>query len=349
MALLKQEHRNATSGQRARAGRPRWRTAAASALVVVAGCAIVDAIIPTDPPFAFSHRRHAEEGLECASCHAGAQDSDTPGMPSLAQCKLCHETLDAEKPAKRQVASLFDGESYRAARGNRLDAEVLFSHKQHVGANECGACHQGIETNEVIPSHRTITMAVCTDCHAQKKAANECATCHREIRTDSQPSTHRFGWQRSHGQAYRAHGAATADQCSLCHQESTCASCHFENPPANHNNYFRQRGHGLHARMDRQACSTCHRSDTCDACHQDARPINHAGAWGTPRDNHCVSCHFPLNSSDCYTCHKDAPSHAQATALPPNHNAAMNCRQCHGVSAPLPHVDNGSECTQCHR
>jgi hypothetical protein len=27
----------------------------------------------------------------------------------------------------------------------------------------------------------------------------------------------------------------------------------------------------------------------------------------------------------------------------------MNCRQCHGMTAPLPHVDKGDDCNACHR
>jgi hypothetical protein len=35
--------------------------------------------------------------------------------------------------------------------------------------------------------------------------------------------------------------------------------------------------------------------------------------------------------------------------MPPGHTPGMNCRQCHGLTAPLPHADNGSECARCHR
>jgi hypothetical protein len=27
----------------------------------------------------------------------------------------------------------------------------------------------------------------------------------------------------------------------------------------------------------------------------------------------------------------------------------MNCRQCHGHGAPLPHPDKGDSCTACHK
>ena len=47
-------------------------------------------------------------------------------------------------------------------------------------------------------------------------------------------------------------------------------------------------------------------------------------------------------------CHKDTRSHALAAPKPAWHTPAMNCRQCHGVSQPLPHVDKGDNCNLCH-
>ena len=332
-------------------GTCRVRTLAVLLLITVAGCALVSALVSTSQPFVFSHLVHVtNEGLDCADCHRGAKDSDTPGMPVLTQCMLCHEAIDAKKPPERKVTTMFEGKDWRAPAGNQLSGEIVFSHLRHAaGGRECNSCHQHIENDDGDAASAAMTMNACVACHTQQNAANECATCHRDIRVDREPPTHAFAWQRLHGQAVRAHGTATADRCSLCHQESSCAACHMEVPPESHNNYFRLRGHGLFARMDRENCSACHRADSCDSCHRDARPINHLGAWGGVRNNHCISCHFPLGSDECSVCHRDAPSHVMATTLPVGHSPAMNCRQCHGLSAPLPHVDNGSECIRCHR
>jgi hypothetical protein len=340
MALLKQSQ----------AGRVRYPVLALLVFTTAAGCALVNMFTPSKP-FAFSHRVHVvDESLECADCHRTWETDDNPGMPTLGQCMLCHEQIDADKPPERQVTRLFDGKEYRATRASRLEDEVLFSHKQHAaGPVECSACHRGIESNEVIDRSMAVRMDDCTACHGSRDIANECATCHREVRSDRPPATHAMQWLRLHGPAVRAHSTATADRCSMCHQESSCASCHLDTPPANHTNYFRLRGHGLFARMDRQNCSTCHRSDSCDSCHRETRPLNHTGNWGGVRSNHCLGCHFPLGSDSCATCHQATPSHALATPLPPTHTPGMNCRQCHGITAPLPHVDKGDNCIQCHR
>lgn len=328
----------------------RARAIAVLSLSILAGCALVQAWLPGGTPFTFNHKVHLDEGLECASCHAGAESTDQPGMPAPAGCALCHQEIDANKGADRQVASLFDGENYRATRSNHLDGEKLFSHQKHVTKGlECKVCHVGIEESTGITARRSITMDTCQDCHTEQKVQNECATCHQRIRIDQKPETHLFAWQQMHGPMSRAHDGSNAGKCSLCHTEDSCATCHLEQAPQNHNNYFRRRGHGASARMDRENCSACHRSDSCDSCHRDARPINHVGTWGAPLDNHCVSCHLPLAATDCATCHDGAPSHTTATALPSNHSPGMNCRQCHGLTAPMPHADNGATCTACHQ
>ena len=73
------------------------------------------------------------------------------------------------------------------------------------------------------------------------------------------------------------------NRCSLCHTESTCAACHQDTPPDNHNNFWRLRGHGVQARVDRDSCATCHRTDFCDRCHFETRPIAIPAAGETRR------------------------------------------------------------------
>ena len=312
-----------------------------------AGCALFTTLEPGERPWGFRHAQHgAEAGLVCTNCHRGAEHEDAAGMPQQSQCQICHLKIDAEKPPERHAASLFEDGKFRRTPRQYLAGEILFSHQKHAPSTQCTACHVGIENDAPLQLMR---MSACVACHKEQSAANECATCHRDLRADRAPTSHAFGWQRSHGLVVRAHDTATVNDCSMCHQESGCSKCHREVPPANHDNYFRLRGHGLMARMDRQNCSACHRSDSCDACHRESRPITHAGSFGTPRNNHCISCHLPVTNTDCFTCHRSTPSHATAPPLPPTHNPAMNCRMCHGAGQPLNHADNGTECTTCHR
>ena len=105
---------------------------------------------------------------------------------------------------------------------------------------------------------------------------------------------------------------------------------------------------GLTARMDRETCSVCHRTDSCNECHRETRPQNHTAAWGSTQNRHCLSCHVSSPDNGCFVCHQGAPSHALAAPQPADHAPGMNCRQCHGISAPLPHVVGTQDCATCH-
>lgn len=340
MALLNQD----------RPRRSRTRLALLAYGCLAAGCTLIGALASKERPFGFDHALHATEGLECDACHVSWETDDEPGMPVKAGCNLCHEAIDAEKPPERRIDSLFDGEKYKAQRVTALSEEVVFSHQKHATKPiECGACHAGIATNTYVDASLAVTMADCQTCHKKEAVANQCATCHRQIRADVPPETHAFQWMKLHGSTVRAHDEATVNDCSLCHQESSCRDCHQAMPPENHSNYFRLRGHGLYARMDRQSCVACHRSDSCDSCHASTRPLNHTGAFAGSLQTHCLNCHLPVEDTECFTCHKGTPSHALAAPKPVDHTAGMNCRQCHGMGQPLPHVDNGDDCNACHR
>lgn len=328
-------------------------------LLLALGLAVVGCSLGTrlglvgrgEAPLAFSHALHyGEEGLDCVSCHATFDSEEDPGMPVLAQCMLCHEEIDAEKPPERQIATLFDGETYRAQRISALPEEVVFSHPDHALDEElCSSCHEGIEENERLDGRVAVSMDDCSSCHAKLGIASECSTCHSEIDEDHPPSTHAFDWQRVHGRVFRAGSELTANRCDLCHLERDCNDCHFSVQPENHTNYWRRRGHGITARMDRQLCYACHRTDSCDACHRETPPQSHRGMWGSTQNRHCLSCHLSTQENGCSLCHAGTPSHLLAAPQPPDHSPGMNCRQCHGISAPLPHVVNGQDCTICHR
>jgi hypothetical protein len=310
-----------------------------------------------EKPFAFSHRLHAEKAsLECTDCHAGAEDTEEPGMPSAAQCALCHRNLDEQKPPDRHVATLFADAGVKAAHAGRQSDEIVFSHQAHVERGlECSACHAEVANDDGELAQRGLDMRMsmdtCLDCHASTKGPPEadCAACHVEIRAGVSPPSHRANWTRYHGSIVRARSSERTDQCALCHKPSECVSCHHIVLPESHTNYWRRRGHGLTASMDRASCMTCHDTDSCERCHDEIRPLNHTGAWGAPRDRHCLGCHEPLRGQTCAVCHDGTPSHALATPLPADHNPGMNCRMCHGNGQPLPHEDNGQTCTSCHR
>jgi hypothetical protein len=276
-------------------------------------------------------------------------------MPTVKQCLTCHEGIDEGRPQHKRVLTVY-GKEPQWSHVTDISEEVRFSHKKHQDAKvQCQECHKGIEKSQGVAEKLAVDMDDCTKCHARKKVAAECSTCHTKIRKDTAPDNHRQNWKRDHGQAARsARGGASGKNCKLCHEQSTCVACHQVEPPRNHNNQWRQRGHLVTASMDRENCAVCHRTDFCDRCHRESAPRSHTASFGSPRDRHCLSCHTPVTNEQCHLCHKSTPSHlALAAPMPasPLHTAAMNCRQCHGQApdAPLPHPDNGDTCTECHK
>ena len=318
--------------------------------ISVASCAMLFGK-GADEALAFSHGVHVEEqGMDCSDCHDMGDGAALPTLPGPGLCLLCHAELDAEKPEERRVAALFEDDVYLAALACRLDDEVIFDHGAHVAREaDCGSCHDGIEASRRITAADAIGMEQCIDCHSRHAPGGEsCSACHREIDTGWQPPGHHHEWTKRHGRIARMDTTREAARCSLCHSESACVQCHQEEEPANHDNFFRLRGHSALASIDRQNCWACHREDFCSRCHDEVRPLSHSGMFGSPRNTHCLGCHFPLASDGCITCHEGTPSHLSGPPKPPDHDAAMNCRLCHGMGVALRHVDDGSDCNLCH-
>ena len=222
--------------------------------LALTGCVIMEVFGEgKEKPFSFPHRVHIEdEGLECGDCHFGADSEDEPGMPVQAQCMLCHEDIDEEQPPEKRIENLFVDGKFVATRRSALPEEVIFSHLQHVeSGQECSDCHGGIEQSDSSEDYEQVSMDDCMACHDRGQVANECSTCHSVIDEEWQPDSHQHHWMRAHGSVVRSNTGARTDQCSMCHTESSCNMCHAEEPPENHTNYWRRRGHPVAARMDR--------------------------------------------------------------------------------------------------
>ncbi len=327
-----------------------WLSAGLGFACVAVGCMLTGR--GGDGALAFSHEVHVvDELLDCVTCHEDLAVSDSPGMPALDTCMFCHDEIDDGVRPERRVETLFnEDEVFRATLASAVGGDVIFAHLQHVEAlgQDCDACHEGIEENERIGPGIGPLMDDCMACHSAREAPNECATCHDVIRADSAPGSHHQNWTMQHGKVYRAAPEGQQNNCFLCHSEPNCVRCHMLEPPKNHNEFWRLRGHPIVARLDRNNCATCHQPTMCDACHRDVLPINHTGLWGGTTSMHCLTCHFPLPANGCATCHRDTMSHLLATPKPAWHTPAMNCTGCHGVSVPLPHVNKGDNCNICH-
>ncbi|MBI2931082.1 MAG: cytochrome c3 family protein [Planctomycetes bacterium] len=326
------------------------------ALGLTAACSVIHAIMPSaaPPPRPFNHASHLRRGPDCLSCHEDAETQAEAGMPSMESCLECHEELDQDpaKPPERKASWYLDpsGRPVWSA-FTEQSPEIRFSHQAHATANvECAQCHVGIDKNKGLQPGLVQRMESCTACHAaQAPRKNECSTCHTQLDRDHAPPDHLRMWSTLHGRRAREGPAAhTANDCSMCHQNDSCVTCHQTRLPDDHNGAWRFQPHGIAASIDRGRCTVCHASDMCVRCHEETSPRSHTAGWNAPQDRHCVSCHLPLQfSGGCFACHRSAPGHDLVPPMPPWHNLTMDCRPCHSIG--LRHPDNGDACTACHR
>ena len=321
------------------------RTSMLLVLVCAAGCAIAELVGLTGAPVRyFSHAVHGpQEDLECNSCHRTYAKKDEVGMPRMKQCMLCHEGIDEDKAPEKGVLHLY-GQKPHWSDVAKVSDDVKFSHQAHNKANlACDECHVGIDSSHAVTDRLRVTKSDCFSCHANEDVGSECTVCHTQIDATWEPENHKTGWKKLHGKVARAGSDHSNDRCELCHTEASCAECHRDEKPANHNAHWRHRAHGIIASIDRDACNACHSSDYCFRCHSETEPRSHTPSWGGTQDTHCVSCHSTPDDG-CFTCHK-LPAHVTAPVRPFGHASDPNgCRDCHL----RPHLDDGGNCVQCH-
>ncbi len=134
---------------------------------------------PVKQPVEFSHRRHAELGLECEVCHPMV-DGEQAGIPQIEDCLNCHRSSDSSKPAFR---SLFDHEKSKKpiawTRVYLLPYFVFFGHKGHQSAKDgCETCHGSVATRDLLWKERETSMKSCVECHKANQASLSCTFCH---------------------------------------------------------------------------------------------------------------------------------------------------------------------------
>lgn len=312
----------------------------------------------------FSHALHVEDqGLSCSMCHPGIEDDTMDLQPKASTCAECHAAYNdylSEEKLKKAYGNIgedfnppmFSDQPEFTSTANQSE-EIKFSHEVHVGSEiSCSRCHGDVGQGEDLSMAKKLTMDNCMSCHTEKKVSKDCSTCHMKVDRDYKPKSHDRAWNQLHGREMKM-SESTMGDCSLCHEESSCQSCHSTTKPRSHNNHFRIRGHGVLARMDRESCAECHMPDACDRCHAQSAPRTHTASWGAPVYRHCTGCHISQASSTegCGLCHA-AATHSSADALPTNsthQNATgIDCYNCH-VPSDVNHTVTGDNCLECHK
>jgi Class III cytochrome C family/Cytochrome c7 and related cytochrome c len=134
---------------------------------------------PVKQPVEFSHRRHAELGLECNVCHP-MTDGEQAGIPQTADCMNCHQSSDSSKAAFRSLFEHAKAKKQIAwTRVYLLPYFVFFGHKDHQGTKDgCKTCHGPVATRDLLWKEREISMKACMDCHKANDASISCSFCH---------------------------------------------------------------------------------------------------------------------------------------------------------------------------
>jgi len=129
----------------------------------------------------FNHKSHVTTygATDCELCHGYYDNGRYKGIPTVAECKTCHDGDTAKEKA------LFMGykdtdkpwESF-----SRQPDLVYFSHiavMKNTKKARCASCH-GDKANTMTTAKISgkMKMGVCMDCHTALKISNTCAVCH---------------------------------------------------------------------------------------------------------------------------------------------------------------------------
>jgi hypothetical protein len=317
---------------------------AALAIVLIAGFGCRK----EDYSLVFSHQLHVEENeIECSTCHQPTDGGMS--IPGHEVCSNCHE-IDEANPSPECLVC------HKAKRPSEIEIkktiqmeaqenDVVFSHKTHTYMDTtCETCHPGAARATSVSEMSLPSLEACMECHNEEIAPLEdCSLCHEA----SSPvnATHKLNWESEHGIESKFGNS----RCMTCHQETICIACHSDTKPLDHNASWRRITHGAQAAWNRTRCMACHQEDFCERCHREAEPLSHKGGWVSGPTRHCFECHFPISSTPCSTCHKEAP-HPQAPASPHPPFVGFDCAACHpgGIPGRPPHPNPGVECTICH-
>ena len=304
----------------------------------------------------------------CWGCHAHQRDEHfTPGPD--AECTVCHvpmansgfplERLLALEPPPDHGVSDFVSEAH----GDMAAAEATRCATCHV-QDRCASCHVDV-SREPIPSV------------APAPPGMQLPEWESEY---PKPGTHDVrAFQGGH-----APEGGDVSQCSTCHTQDSCMSCHLQPvpdaivdlparadvvapgvefdmaPPETHGApFFLSAMHMNLAAVDPGSCATCHTETFCVACHDGPSDGGYhpasfvsrhqADAWG--RSQECATCHE--TAAFCRECHEQSGFASQGRLGAGYHDAEPIWLLRHGATArqsleSCASCHRQSDCVQCH-
>lgn len=149
---------------------------------------------PTQP-IDFNHQKHTNSDLlklECTFCHQGVTTGPAATIPKIEKCMTCHQASVTSNPEAEKVKAFSaSGREPSWVRLFRLNADIIYSHKVHVGevGLVCATCHgdvastarfvRGFGGRGVGGMAGRQFMEFCLSCHRERGASQDCLTCHK--------------------------------------------------------------------------------------------------------------------------------------------------------------------------
>jgi len=117
----------------------------------------------------FSHKHHANLGIDCRYCHTTVEESSFANIPPTRVCMNCHTLIWNDSPMLQPVRdSWATGESLQWNRVHDLPQFVYFNHSIHVSKGiGCATCHGRVDQMPLVRQANTLYMGWCLDCHRQ--------------------------------------------------------------------------------------------------------------------------------------------------------------------------------------
>jgi hypothetical protein len=137
---------------------------------------------PPEQPIPYSHKQHVSMGLECKNCHEMPDPGEMMGIPAVAKCMTCHQSVKKESPAIQKLAAFAkENREIPWVRVYQIPSYVAFSHKEHLAAGAmCETCHGQVAQRERLWRETDISMGGCMSCHRTNKASIDCTFCHEQ-------------------------------------------------------------------------------------------------------------------------------------------------------------------------
>lgn len=118
-------------------------------------------------PVPFSHKHHANMGIDCRYCHTSVEESSFAGIPPTKTCMNCHSMIFADAPMLEPVRESWrTGESLQWTRVHDLPQFAYFNHSIHVAKGiGCSTCHGRVDEMPLVYKAHDMYMQWCLECH----------------------------------------------------------------------------------------------------------------------------------------------------------------------------------------